>query len=131
MQGVIVHRGKWLRSCIGSYGYRGKWLRSSIGSYGYSVHSSNSNNNALSFQTYYGIDQSHSSFALFHLGRSFRNVLAYMNDYCMQCYQVTALVIAIVGRIGEKMFTSGRMCTFFHEIAQYYANAGNPDRQYF
>ena len=37
----------------------------------------------------------------------------------------------IVGRIGEKMFTSGRKCNFFHIIAQYDANAGNPDRQHF
>ena len=37
----------------------------------------------------------------------------------------------IVGQIGEKMFTSGRKCTFFHKISQYDANAGNPDRQHF
>ena len=37
----------------------------------------------------------------------------------------------IVGQIGEKMFTSGRKCNFFHKIAQFDANAGNPDRQHF
>ena len=29
---------------------------------------------------------------------------------------------AVVGRIGENMFTSGRKCNFFHVIAQYDAN---------
>ena len=37
----------------------------------------------------------------------------------------------LVGRICEKMFTFGRKCNFFHKIAQYYANAGNSDRQNF
>ena len=40
-------------------------------------------------------------------------------------------LVPIVGQIGEKMFTSGRKCNFFHKIAQYDANAGNPDRQQF
>ena len=38
--------------------------------------------------------------------------------------------VVVVGLIGEKMFTSGRKCNVFHKIAQYYANAGNPDRQH-
>ena len=33
----------------------------------------------------------------------------------------------IVGPIGEKMFTIGSKCNFFHKISQYDANAGNPD----
>ena len=46
-------------------------------------------------------------------------------------YIITPLLTSIVGRIGEKMLTSGRKCNFFHKIAQYDANAGNPDRQHF
>ena len=37
----------------------------------------------------------------------------------------------LVGTISEKMFTSGRKCIFFHNIAQYDANAGIPDSQHF
>ena len=37
-----------------------------------------------------------------------------------------------MGQIGENMFTSGRnyVRIFFHKIAQYDENAGNPDRQH-
>ena len=46
-------------------------------------------------------------------------------------YIITPLLTSIVGWIGEKMFTSGRKCNFFHKIAQYDANAGNPDSSTF
>ena len=50
-----------------------------------------------------------------------------MLDEFVTMFEFFLSTVEIVGRIGEKMFTSGRKCDFFHKIAQYYANAGNPE----